>query len=101
MTEPIPDGAPAVWPWPVTQCSTCKASIIFAKTAQGKDMPVDAEPSPNGNVRLRDTGMGQPLAVVYGTVKQFGATGLRTSHFATCPDAARHRRATTKKRSAS
>jgi hypothetical protein len=51
-------------------------------------MPVNAEPSPDGNIALDYRGDMVPLARVLSPAKQFGLKSLRTSHFATCKDAA-------------
>lgn len=55
------------------KCRSCGAEIVWLKTDAGKNMPVDAE-----------------------TVVDEGATifdpDQMTSHFATCPDAAKHRK---------
>ena len=65
---------------PVSTCRSCGAAIVWAKTTTGKSMPLDAEPVPDGNIVLHE-------GVAYVT-----GTGDRKSHFATCPNAARHRR---------
>jgi hypothetical protein len=81
-------------------CKSCGAPIIWACTCKGKAMPVDAEPNPEGNVMLtRRIGM-EPLATVKGKGKAAdlcarlggGIASVHTSHFATCPNAAAHRR---------
>jgi hypothetical protein len=68
----------------MSTCRTCHTPIIWAKTPSGRPMPLDAEPSPQGNIVLRMDG----IAIVG------GEGSLRyTSHFANCPQAAQHRRA--------
>ncbi len=80
-------------PFPVERCSTCNAPIIWAVTERARDMPVDVEPVADGNISLQDRGQGMaPLARVLSVAKRFGRTGLRQSHFASCKDAAQHRR---------
>lgn len=74
------------------ECRSCKKPIIWAVTEAGKRMPVDVESSALGNVRLRERDGDVPLAVVLKPAEMFGKTGLRTSHFVTCPDAADWRR---------
>lgn len=75
------------------ECRTCTAQIIWAVTRNGKDMPVDAEPTPDGNVRLVERRGMDPLAEVIGNpAKRFGLTGLRLTHFVKCPQADRWRR---------
>lgn len=57
----------------------------WERTAAGKPIPLDPEPTPTGNLAFRDDGRvvaaaGCPPGDRYVT------------HFATCPDAAEHRR---------
>lgn len=59
-----------------SRCKSCNAEIIWLKTKNGKDMPVDA-----GSVDL-------PLT---GTPPTFDSA-IMTSHFATCPNAGQHRK---------
>jgi hypothetical protein len=55
-------------------------------------MPVDAQPHPDGNIRLRPRAGSAPLADVLAPRDRFGRAGqLRRSHFASCPDANRYR----------
>lgn len=71
------------------RCRSCGAHVIWATTATGKAMPVDAEAvdAPDaGNIFLTFLG-GQLAAQVVEP-----APGLRKSHFATCPNANTHRR---------
>lgn len=78
---------------PVAICKSCSDPIIWARTEAGRRMPVDAEPVPNGNIEL--VGGPVPTAIVRpGQTTAAAATGvpLRTSHFATCPRADKHRR---------
>lgn len=68
-------------------CRSCEAPVIWTVTTTGKKMPIDEQPSPRGN-----------LVYVEGVARASTAEDQRlrrplyTSHFATCPDAARHRR---------
>jgi hypothetical protein len=91
MAEPI-SAEPR---WKVEECRSCYRPIIWAVTVRGKSMPVDAEPpTQGGNVDLVGHGTdARPLAKVLNTTQQFGRTGLRLSHFASCPNADRHRAA--------
>jgi hypothetical protein len=77
--------------YPTGECKSCTAPVIWAVTTLGKPMPVDPEPAEGGNVAL-SWRAGHVLAEVLSVTKQFGRTGLRKSHFATCPDAAAHRK---------
>lgn len=72
----------------MSQCRSCGADIVWALTTNGKRMPVDAEPSAEGNIRLRNAG-GHVFADV---VAPLSHDRLRLSHFATCPSFAKHRR---------
>lgn len=80
-------------------CASCSARIIWCRSASsGKHMPVDIEPTAEGTIVLDATPM-QPIATVLSGAELATARAarpenprLRTSHFATCPDAARHRR---------
>ena len=65
-------------------CKSCGARIIWAITGNGKKMPVDAKPTDKGNIVLEGE---EPVAVYVDP-----GTGTHTSHFATCPNAAEHRK---------
>ena len=58
------------------ECRTCKAEIIWIKTPAGKNHPIDAKP--------------KKLWVFDGGGWQLEE--CHESHFASCPDAAQHRR---------
>jgi len=69
-------------------CKSCKASIVWAMTTSGSRMPLDATPVKQGTFTLREDG--RYLLAEIGTgddVDRF------QSHFATCPNADRHRSA--------
>lgn len=71
----------------MTRCRSCGAPIVWAVTAAGKRMPLDAEPVyaiGSGVVSLN----GDEVAVVE------RPRPLYVSHFATCPNADQHRRST-------
>ncbi len=55
------------------ECRSCGSPIVWMKTAAGKNMPVDADTVYDPDVEIFDK-------------------DVHTSHFATCPDAVRHRR---------
>lgn len=82
--------------WPASACRTCHSSIVWAQTTGGKRMPVDAAPSAGGTVVLAEQGPGlPPLAMVLHTEAERDtapAASLHTAHFATCPQANKHRR---------
>lgn len=68
-------------------CRSCGAEIVWALTASGKRMPLDAQslPLPPGRFILSgdDPPVATPLRVV---------TSTYVSHFATCPNASQHRK---------
>lgn len=80
------------------RCRSCKAPVTWALSTSGAAMPLDTEPSPAGNVLVVPCGeFGiSRLAVVLskGALDRATVQGavLRTSHFATCPDAPQHRK---------
>ena len=73
------------------RCSSCNAPLEWATSAAtGKTMPIDAEPSSDGNVIVRD---GQAVVLNREQLAVLPKDAPRfKSHFATCPLAARHRR---------
>lgn len=81
----------------MSACSSCGETIIFARNAKtGKSMPLDAEPNATrGNVYVTGAGKAMAATVLTDALAQsFRADGklLYLSHFATCSNAARHRR---------
>lgn len=84
-------------------CRSCGAPIEWAYTAKDELMPVDAEPNREGNIvtyREGDTDIIRakvlgPLELeeLYEVEAEYGGQEeLYTSHFATCPDAAKWRK---------
>ena len=81
-------------------CRSCKADIIWAKTARGKKIPLDAvasdEPGPN---QFWLKGDGRHLIAYYidrhhqALRAQNRDPGGYVSHFSTCPNADDHRKA--------
>jgi hypothetical protein len=71
----------------MANCRSCGASVIWAETAMGKAMPLDETPTPTGNMVLI-TGKTRAVNDEDRELKR----ETYTSHFATCPDAAQHRR---------
>jgi hypothetical protein len=82
--------------WPTKECDGphCTAQIIWALTAKGKKMPVDAEPTHQGNLELTAPGGLTPLAKVVRRNKINWGKKMYVPHWASCPDAAAfgHRR---------
>jgi len=94
-------------------CRSCRALMMWCETPKGSRMPVDVERRPDGNVRVIFRRLyDEPLAVVLGPAQLEAARAehrehyeqgltdepelrLYTSHFATCPQAEKHRRAKT------
>jgi hypothetical protein len=71
----------------ISRCRSCNAAIIWAKTESGKTMPLDAEPAgrPSGVFRIEyRNGYAHAISVA--------GEPVYVSHFATCPNAAQHRR---------
>lgn len=94
---------PAELPWKVTTCGSCPARIVWTETENATRMPVDAVGNPAGNVVVcepyalfgdADTPASRALpkdTPPWDTAFRNGE--LRTvSHFATCPNAAHHRK---------
>ena len=78
-----------------TTCRACDAEIVFAETRNGKRMPVDVEPNPDGNCYLSKDGTDATVQVLAGDdlaeAKRSGLQ-LHKSHFTTCPESADFRR---------
>ncbi len=71
-------------------CKSCGARIVWCRTREGKRMPVDAEPHPEGNLVIDAN---QQAHVLTRDELLPGAANRFRSHFATCPHAAGHRKA--------
>lgn len=63
------------------RCRSCGAEIRWAKSEQGKAMPLDAEPEKR--IVLDEVEGRDPIGRV---------VTVYTSHFVTCPNAAQHRK---------
>lgn len=73
-------------------CRSCDRPIIWAVTTNSKSMPVDAAPTADGNVWLSGSPQAPIARVLTAGDQPFdNPADLRTSHFATCPDAGRWR----------
>jgi len=87
-------------------CSSCGAQIFWCVSATGKSMPLDCRPDPLGLLVLREPegeipGLEcyeEPMRALHvSALRKAGETVPEsaeryTSHFATCPNAARHRK---------
>jgi hypothetical protein len=74
----------------VANCKSCDARITWVVTTKGNSIPIDVDPAADGNIVLRDG-----IAVVL-SAKAAAQAPERTrykAHFATCPNAAQHRKA--------
>lgn len=67
--------------------------VTWAVLPSGRKMPVDATPSERGNVELKTALDGTVRAEVIGTLAPRAGRVLHMSHFATCPFATSHRKA--------
>lgn len=72
-------------------CKTCLGAVVWAKTITGKRMPIDAAPVKHGNIALEETDTGL-VAHVLSPKALANAAERYVSHFATCREAAQHRR---------
>lgn len=70
----------------MTRCRTCRARIVWVKTAAGKQMPIDVDPTVRGNIAL-DDGVAEVLSLASAEAAKHRGVPLYISHFATCPDA--------------
>jgi len=79
-----------------SECNTCGAPMYWARTRDGKAIPIDVKPTPKGNILLTYNQSRDDLnAKVYAPNNTHNIPPGRnryTSHFATCPDADKHRR---------
>jgi hypothetical protein len=67
-------------------CRSCNAPIRWARTAQGKAMPLNPTPALGGNVDVDADGVAH-------VVKPEPDVRRYTSHFVNCPQANGHRKA--------
>lgn len=80
-------------------CRSCRAPIFFARTPQGRTMPIDQDPHPDGNMVVYDPTpsfmKGTSLDGVGKLVRpaeESDPPPRWRSHFASCPSAGQHRR---------
>ncbi len=80
----------------MTTCSSCGSPVTWAQTDAGKQMPVDTTPADGGNCRVwrDDWGKVRVHALKQDELQAARAAHepLHFSHFATCPNAKKHRR---------
>ena len=74
-------------------CKNCGAQVIWAVTAKGIKVLVDALPDAEGTIRVDapQVSTESPLATIY-TVAAPPGTSLHRSHFLTCVNVKRRRR---------
>ncbi len=71
----------------IAECRRCHAEIIWCRTGRGKKMPVDAEPTADGQFVIEGDDH-DPLVRRLPNDAAATYTGEKhTSHFATCPNA--------------
>lgn len=77
-------------------CRSCGARISWMKTDKGGTMPLDPDPVPDGNVIIVAKAEPRWTAHLAHVLSKDEAvpegTKRYVSHFATCPQAAEHRR---------
>jgi hypothetical protein len=77
---------------PRDRCRSCRAPILWAVTEKNRRIPLDPEPTADGNILLQPRGnFLLPLATVRFAVQLDNPLRFK-SHFATCPNAAQHRK---------
>lgn len=80
------------------QCSSCGAPIIWAKTATGKAIPLDAKPEKRLVLFDHDQDGRPILAAIINPAKPLGNNVVALvhetfqTHFVSCPNAAKHRK---------
>jgi hypothetical protein len=78
-------------------CNSCKRSVVFARTERGKLMPIDPRPAEDGNLEI--IALVEDVPTVRVLRKGDPTLAKRyMPHFATCPNAVRHRKPRVPKR---
>lgn len=73
------------------RCRSCGAEIVWVNMQKtGKANPLDALPSPKGNVLIMEGGIGVVLSRA--EIEANPRNDLRLSHFASCPHSSQHRK---------
>lgn len=70
-----------------SQCNSCQADIIWTISSAGKRAPIDYLPTAEGTIAVEKRDLELPHSRVVEQRLRFGRKDLRTSHFATCPNA--------------
>lgn len=78
----------------VQACRSCTAPVVWGETeARHRTIPIDSTPDPAGTLLLLDRDGDRPLVRYVDPMDRHKHAGrLYRSHFATCPNAATHRR---------
>jgi len=89
----VAPATPAAKPPKPVECRTCHALMFWAATPAGGRMPVNAEPDPAGKLVMNLHPDGLHVESWRADEPKHAAPRRRwTSHFATCAQAAEHRR---------
>lgn len=73
-------------------CKSCGAAIRWVTMPSGKRMPLDAAPHPDGHIAIHSDGLRAAVLSTIELAEYRGRVDLYRSHFATCPQADRHRK---------
>jgi hypothetical protein len=76
----------------MSTCRSCNADIIWVTTKAGRNMPVDAQPNPNGNVELLPAADGRSYYAGIHSNRPIVPTTLYMPHHATCPQGSQWRK---------
>jgi hypothetical protein len=84
----------------MSSCQSCKKPIIWLKNARtGSVNPIEAAPSPDGNLVIdRANARYRVATAAEKTLAAATGKNLYISHFATCPDAGNFRKGDKRKR---
>lgn len=75
----------------MSACRSCEAEIFWCVTVNNKRIPLDAEPTPDGNLVVEDGPPPMAIACSADPGTDVGTPRYK-SHFSTCPNAATHRK---------
>lgn len=71
------------------RCRSCKQIVRWVSTAAGKNLPLDPTPVDDGNIMVLPNGRSRIVPIAE---RAACVAPLYKSHFATCHNAAQHRR---------
>jgi hypothetical protein len=74
------------------ECRDCGGTIVWVRTAKGKNMPIDPQPVEGGRVVLRGSGDERVARVLGRSTRPLPDEPRFESHFATCPARSRRSR---------